>query len=70
MPGGQLASPERRGWVVFAPTNRPVICLEPYTCATDAHNLHARGLDAGMIVLPPGETWEGRIRIGLFAKAR
>jgi aldose 1-epimerase len=63
-----MASPEFREWVVFAPTNRPVICLEPYTCATDAPNLHARGLDSGMIVLEPGGSWEARILIGLSAK--
>jgi aldose 1-epimerase len=34
--------------------------MEPYTCVTDAINLHQRGIDAGWRVLQPGEeyaTW-------------
>ena len=34
------------------------VCIEPYTCATDAANLTARGVDAGWRVLGPGETFE------------
>ena len=52
-----------REHVVFAPPNRSVICLEPYTCPTDAFNLHARGLDAGVVVLPPGGRWRGTVEI-------
>lgn len=48
-------SPRFRELVVFTPEHRQAICLEPYTCATDAINLHAAGIDAGLIVLPPGE---------------
>lgn len=44
-----------REMVVFTPPTRQSICLEPYTCATDAINLHAQGIDAGLIVLEPGE---------------
>ena len=54
-----------REWVLYAPETRPVIALEPYTCVTDAVNLHARGLDAGLITLPAGETWHGVITFGL-----
>lgn len=43
--------------VLFAPLIRPVVSIEPYTCATDALNLQARGVDAGLLVLPPGERW-------------
>jgi aldose 1-epimerase len=43
--------------VVFAPANRPVVSIEPYTCAADALNLAARGVDAGLLVLEPGERW-------------
>ena len=52
-----------REHVVYAPLNRSVICLEPYTCATDAFNLAARGLDAGMILLEPGRSWRGALEI-------
>ncbi|MCC6629941.1 MAG: aldose 1-epimerase [Chloroflexi bacterium] len=43
--------------VLFAPLNRPVVSIEPYTCVADALNLAARGIDAGLLVLPPGERW-------------
>ncbi len=52
-----------REHVVYAPLDRPVVCLEPYTCTTDAFNLDARGVDAGVIVLDPGGTWRGRVVI-------
>lgn len=52
-----------REHVVFAPLHSAVVCLEPYTCTTDAFNLNARGLDAGTIVLAPGQTWSGTIEI-------
>ena len=48
-----------RHWVVYAP-KRSVICFEPYTCLTDAFNLHARGMaDTGFAVLEPGKPWRG-----------
>lgn len=46
-------------WVVYAP-QRSVVCFEPYTCVTDAFNLHARGVaDTGFAVLEPGKSWRG-----------
>lgn len=54
-----------REWVLYAPLNSPVIALEPYTCPTDAVNLAAQNIDAGLIALPPTETWRGDIRFGL-----
>lgn len=50
----QRCGTDFREYVVFTPPNRPCVCLEPYTCATDAINLQARGVDAGLRVLPPG----------------
>lgn len=50
-----------RELVIYAPTHRNVLCIEPYTCATDAFNLADRGVDAGMIVLEPGASWSGKI---------
>ena len=46
--------------VAFTPPNRAAVCLEPYTCPTDAINLEARGMNAGWRVLGPGQefhTW-------------
>jgi len=52
-----------REHVVYAPPNRSTLCLEPYTCPTDAFNLQGRGIDAGVVVLDPGERWIGRVEI-------
>jgi len=46
---------EFRELVAFTPTHGRSVCLEPYTCATDAANLQARGVDAGWDVLAPGD---------------
>ena len=46
--------------VAFTPPKRAAVCLEPYTCPTDAINLHARGIDCGWRTLSPGaefHTW-------------
>ena len=48
-----------REHVVFAPLHGQAVCLEPYTCATDAFNLTNRGIDAGTIMLEPGGNWRG-----------
>lgn len=56
----QTCPPIFREVVAFTPPNRQAICLEPYTCVTDAINLTARGLDTGWRKLPPGaefHTW-------------
>jgi aldose 1-epimerase len=51
--------------VVFTPGNRQAFCIEPYTCITDAINLEKRGLDTGLLVLPPGEKWSGVVEIAV-----
>ncbi len=43
-------------YVVFTPASRDAVAIEPYTCATDAVNLAARGIEAGWRVLPAGES--------------
>jgi aldose 1-epimerase len=45
--------------VLFIPVHRRAICIEPYTCTTDAANLEANGADAGWRVLEPGRGWTG-----------
>ena len=52
-----------RELVVYAPPGRSSICFEPYTCPTDAINLEAKGIPAGVIVLSPAETFSATVRI-------
>jgi aldose 1-epimerase len=59
--GGALTvrtSPAFPELVLFTPPHRQAVCLEPYTCPTDAIHLQQRD-DVGWRVLPPGERWEG-----------
>jgi aldose 1-epimerase len=49
-----------RELVLFIPPHRRAVAIEPYTCATDAPNLTARGIDAGWQTLAPHkveQTW-------------
>lgn len=51
-----------RELVVFTPPAKPgVIAVEPYTQTTDAINLQARGIDAGLRILEPGASDSLRI---------
>jgi aldose 1-epimerase len=52
-----------REMVIFTPPHRQAICLEPYTCATDAINLQQRGITAGLNVLEPGGEWRGVVEL-------
>lgn len=52
-----------RELVVYTPPGRNTICFEPYTCPTDAINLEAKGIPAGVIVLSPDETFSATVRI-------
>jgi len=45
-----------RECVVYTPPHREAICIEPYTCVAGAFALQGRGIDTGLLVLPPGET--------------
>ena len=54
-------------WVIYAPPDRGVLAIEPYTCAPDAFNLASRGIDAGMIKIAPGAAWSGTIEFKLVA---
>lgn len=55
---------EFRELVVFTPPERPnVVCLEPYTCTTNAINLEQQGVNAGFSVLAPGASFESWIAI-------
>ena len=59
------ASSAFREAVVFTPPHRQAFCVEPYTCATDAINLQQRGLDAGLLVLQPGQSWSGVVEFAV-----
>jgi|SoiMethySBSTD1v2_1073268.scaffolds.fasta_scaffold160428_1 aldose 1-epimerase len=48
-----------RELLLFTPPHRKAVCIEPYTCVTDAANLQARGIDAGWRELPVGGQWSG-----------
>jgi aldose 1-epimerase len=59
---GQLelwTSPAFRELVAFTPPHRQAVCLEPYTCTTDAANLATQGIDGGWLTLGPGLDWSG-----------
>ncbi|MBY0232132.1 MAG: aldose 1-epimerase [Gemmataceae bacterium] len=58
-----FCSPAFREMVVYTPPHRQAFAVEPYTCTTDAVNLQARGLDAGWLVLPPGEQWKASVEL-------
>lgn len=55
-----------RELVVFTPPHRQAICFEPYTCITDAINLHQQGIDTGLQLLAPGEIWRGWVQVVLL----
>ncbi|MCI0683863.1 MAG: aldose 1-epimerase [Gemmataceae bacterium] len=60
------AARDFRELVVFTPPHRQAICFEPYTCITDAINLHQQGIDTGLQVLAPGDVWHGWVQIALL----
>ncbi len=57
----QRCSLDFRELVVFTPWWSSSVCMEPYTCMTNAINLNQRGISAGLRVLAPGEFWTGTI---------
>ena len=50
------SDPAFRDYVLFTPTSRDAVAIEPYTCPTDAVHLEERGIDAGWRVLPAGRS--------------
>ena len=60
-----LSSAAFRELVVFTPPHRQAVCLEPYTCPTDAMNLRRQGIDTGLIVLEPGGRWSGVVELAV-----
>jgi len=58
-------SDQYRACVVFNPPHREAICIEPYTTIPDAFTLQAKGVDTGLRVLGPGESFEAQIEMRL-----
>jgi aldose 1-epimerase len=58
-----FCSPAFREMVVFTPPHRQAFCVEPYTCTTDAVNLRDCAVDAGWLVLQPGEAWSAVVEL-------
>jgi len=61
------ADPIFEDFVIFVPPGQDVVAIEPYTCAPDAFNLAARGVESGMLELWPGESWSGGFEIRISA---
>lgn len=59
----QTSDDSFREIVAFTPPWTKAVCLEPYTCTTNAINLQQKGVDAGLQVLAPGAEWNGWIEI-------
>ena len=57
------SDPIYREMVVYTPPRGTSICFEPYTCPTDAINLHQRGMDVGIIALKPGESVSATVKV-------
>lgn len=49
--------------VVYNPPHREAVCIEPYTCLPDPLRLTAEGVDAGLLVLDPGDGVEAKVEI-------
>lgn len=62
----QTAASNFREIVAFTPRWGDAVCMEPYTCTTDAINLQSDSFDAGLLVLAPGEQWRTwfELRVG------
>jgi aldose 1-epimerase len=54
-------------WVIYAPSGRGVIAIEPYSCAPDAFNLTTRGVEAGMFEIAGGASWSGTIEFKIVS---
>jgi len=53
-----------RECVVYTPPHREAICIEPLTCVPSCFDLTARGIDAGLKIVPPGGKFAARVEIG------
>ena len=56
-----------RECVVYTPPHREAICIEPYSCVPGAFDLAPRGIDAGLRILAPGESFLAQVNYSLGA---
>ena len=58
------SSPDFTHMVVYTPKDAKWFCMENQTCATDAHNLHAKGMtqQAHLQIVPPGSSASGWVK--------
>lgn len=54
-----------REFVVYTPPHREALCIEPYTCVPDPFRLEPAGVNAGLRVLSPGESFQARVEMRL-----
>jgi aldose 1-epimerase len=54
-----------RECVVYTPPHRQAICIEPLTCVPSCFDLAARGIDAGLRIIKPGEAFTCRVEIAV-----
>jgi len=59
----QTFAPVLRNCVVWAPDHKKAIAIEPWSCLPNAFALNTEGVDTGLDILQPGETWATRITI-------
>jgi len=52
-----------RECVVYTPPHREAICIEPLSCVPNAFALTERGIDAGLKILGPGDSFTARVEI-------
>lgn len=64
------ASEEFTHMVVYTPAGKPFFCMENQTCSTDAHNLHARGLEkeAHLLIVDKGKSCSGWVYVKVEKK--
>ena len=66
--GIDVSQSERmRELVVYTPPEGHALCIEPYTCTTDAVHLERMGFDAGLGALEPGGRAEAWFEISLVS---
>jgi aldose 1-epimerase len=52
-----------RECVVYTPPHRQAICIEPLTCVPDPFRLNRAGIDAGLRIVDPGESFSAEITL-------
>jgi aldose 1-epimerase len=52
-----------RECVGYTPPHREAICIEPLTCVPSCFDLTARGIDAGLRIIPPGGSFTAPVEI-------